>query len=745
MARARSSGKRNGKPMRASANGRQPSALRQLADRMGIVDEYLDQTGSETRQTSDRTRVMLLAAMGLEAGSDAAARRSLEQLDAEERDGLIVPTAVVAIDDRSPGMRVRAGAGVRTVEWEYTIRDEQGHENSAEGRAPVANGIATIGYPEELQAGYYDVRLRIRSDGAPQEGRQRLIITPGRCPSPAELLRGERVFGLTANLYTLHGRQSWGIGNLGDLRTLVEWGGEIGAAFVGVNPLHALFNRKSDISPYSPVSRLFRNPLYLDLSAIPELAESDAARELLASSDVRGVRADLRLSEQVEYERTARTLGPILRELHATFMERHGSGTERAERYRAYVASQGEALESFATFMALDAAHMKSVRGEQQPVGWREWPKRYQDPRSDAVREFREANPDEVDFHRYLQFELDCQLAAVASAARSGGMPIGLYQDLAIGTSPNGSDVWAFPDLFLTGASIGAPPDPLSATGQNWGLPPIDPRRLARDGYRYWIDLVRASLRHSGALRIDHVVGLFRQFWIPEGESGKMGAYVRFPAGDLLGILALEATRAGALVVGEDLGTVPEEVPAALEERNMLSSKVLYFERTKNGGFKPAKSYASMALATANTHDMPTLAGWWEGRDIKLRNEAGQLGKKGKGEGDPAMLKAREDRENEKAALLRRLAADALLPAAKTPGSNTELRAAVHSFLCRSPAALVGMSIDDIVGERNPVNLPGVSPEDFPSWTRRLRITVEMLRSDTTFHEALGERRGRPS
>ena len=381
---------------------------------------------------------------------------------------------------------------------------------------------------------------------------------------------------------------------------------------------------------------------------------------------------------------------------------------------------------------------MKGSGDARAAVPWREWPKRFRDPRSPAVAEFRNANADDVGFHRWLQFELDCQLAAAAQAARDGGMPIGLYQDLAIGTSPNGSDVWAFPDLFLQGASIGAPPDPLSATGQNWGLPPLDPRRLAHDGYRYWISLVRSSLRHSGALRIDHVMGLFRQFWIPEGESGTMGAYVRFPADELLGILALEASRAGALVVGEDLGTVPPDVPPALKDRNILSSKVLYFERTDGGGFKAAKAYEPLALATANTHDMPTLAGWWAARDVQLRNDAGQLGAKGKGEKDRAVVRARDEREREKTALLRRLASDGILPAAKAPATNTELRAAVHEFLCKSPAALVGISMDDIVGERDPVNLPGVAPDAFPSWTRRLRVTLDDLRADSTFMEALG-------
>ncbi len=732
------------RPRRSQAVAKpQISALRELSARMGIIDEYVDQTGKETRRTSDATRVALLRVMGLEAANDAAARRSLQRLDDEERAGLVAPAAVVRTDDRVAGLRARVSDDARSIEWSMTVTDEHGRATTTEGRAPVVNGTATIAYPPEIETGYYDIALRVRSEGAFREGRQRLIVTPGRCPSPDDVLAGRRIFGLTANLYTVHSRQSWGIGNLGDLRSLIEWGGEVGAGFVGVNPLHALFNRGGDVSPYSPVSRLFRNPLYLDIAAIPELGESPDARALLESAPMRAARADLRGSDRVEYERIARTLEPVLRALHATFMDRHASGTERGERYHRYVESQGEELESFATFMALDAHLTKGSGSARTPVPWHKWPQRYRDPRSSSVFEFRAANPEAIDFHRYLQFELDCQLAAAAAAGKAGGMPIGLYQDLAIGTSPNGSDVWAFPDLFLQGAAIGAPPDPMSAAGQNWGLPPIDPRQLAHDGYRYWIRLVHSSLRHSGALRIDHVMGLFRQFWIPEGETGKMGAYVRFPSGDLLGILALEASRAGALVVGEDLGTVPPDVPAALKERNILSSKVLYFERS-GVGFKAAKSYAPLALATANTHDMPTIGGWWECRDITLRNAAGQLGTAAKGDKDREVVRAREERDREKSALLRRLASDGLLPRAAPPASNTELRAAVHGFLCKSPAALVGISLDDILGERDPVNLPGVGPDQFPSWTRRLRVTVDELRADSTFTEALGcaERRG---
>lgn len=352
---------------------------------MGIIPEYVDQTGKETRKTSDATRIALLGVMGLEAGSERAARRTMERLDAEEREALIAPTAVVRTDARSAGLRARMSTDVRSIEWSSTITDEHGRTTTSEGRAPVANGMATIAYPPALDQGYYDLRVIIRAPGATREGRQRLIVTPGRCPSPEDVLGGRRVFGLTANLYTVHGRRSWGIGNLGDLRSLVEWGGEIGAAFVGVNPLHALFNRDGDISPYSPVSRLFRNPLYLDVDAIPELRDSAEARALLESPGMRAARADLRTTESVEYERIATTLAPVLRALHAAFLKRHAGGTERGEHYRRFVEERGETLETFATFMALHERHLKGTGPRRAPVAWQEWPKRFRDPRSPAV------------------------------------------------------------------------------------------------------------------------------------------------------------------------------------------------------------------------------------------------------------------------------------------------------------------------------------------------------------------------
>jgi 4-alpha-glucanotransferase len=288
-----------------------------------------------------------------------------------------------------------------------------------------------------------------------------------------------------------------------------------------------------------------------------------------------------------------------------------------------------------------------------------------------------------------------------------------------------------FPELLVHGANIGAPPDPYSAEGQNWGLPPLDPRALRRTGYRYFIECVRSGFGHAGALRIDHVMGLFRLFWIPAGHSGKAGAYVRYPAHDLLGILALESARHRGLVVGEDLGTVPRGVPEALQRWGVLASKVLLFERNRRGGFKPARSYPSLALATANTHDLPTITGFWDERDIELRAAVGLL------EGSDAIEGARRERDADRSALVDRLAAEHLLPTRKAPQSPAELRGAVHAFLCRTPSRLVGLALDDLTGEQEPVNVPGVGPEKHASWMRKMRQPLEVIMASDDVRAAL--------
>jgi 4-alpha-glucanotransferase len=341
-----------------------------------------------------------------------------------------------------------------------------------------------------------------------------------------------------------------------------------------------------------------------------------------------------------------------------------------------------------------------------------------------------------------VQFELDRQLGLAAREAREAGLALGIYGDLALGSAAGGCDDWAQPELFRGEFSVGAPPDAYSSLGQDWSFPPLDPERLAGPGLESFRALLRAAFAHAGALRIDHVMGLARQFWIPRGRKPGEGAYVRYPAARLTEALAQESRRSHAVVVGEDLGNVPRGLQSRLARRGILSSRVLLFERGARGSFRAAESYSPRALVTANTHDLPPLAGWLAGRDIELRRELALP--------SPEQARAaRAERESAGAALLRRLARDGLLARDEAAPAPLRLLAAVNAFLCRTPAPLVGVSLDDLAGEREPVNVPGVPPDVHPSWTRRMRETPEAILAQPEARRALAAlapraRRGAP-
>jgi 4-alpha-glucanotransferase len=706
--------------------------LHQLARRLGIIDAYLDQTGRETRDTTDETRRALLAAMGFDASTDSAAADALETLREEARHEHIERARVIALSElprdklsvRPPASRTHDGRGHLQIHLETGGTLER--EGAWSGRRTFA-----IPMPHDLPLGYHAIRLALHAGRREWLDEQTLIVVPRACVLPDEVIGGDRVFGLTVNLYTLRSAANWGVGDFTDLAALADWAGGTGAEFIGVNPLHAILDRGSDVSPYSPISRLFRNPIYVDVTRVPELAMAPAVRERLGAPELLSEIDALRDSPTVAYEQVMAVKGIALDALHQVFAERvRGSGDQRDRDYTRYVAAHEPQLSRYALWMAI---------GERQrSFDWRTWPAGLRDYTTDVAQAAARELAGRVEFHRWLQFETDRQLGAAAGHARAAGMRIGLYQDLAIGVSPAGADAWMYPDLLVHGVSIGAPPDPYAAEGQNWGLPPLDPRALRRTGYRYFVECVRSAFGHAGALRIDHVMGLFRLFWIPEGHSGTAGAYVRYPAHDLLGILALESARHRGVVVGEDLGTVPRGVPEALERWGVLSSKVLLFERDRRRRFRPAASYPSLALATANTHDLPTITGFWDERDIDLRARVGLI------DNDEAVERARRERNDERTALVERLATERILPAPKAPPSPADLRGAVHAFLCRTPSRLVGLALDDLAGEVEPVNVPGVGPDKHSSWTRKMRRPLEIIMASDDVRAALRcEGRGR--
>ena len=712
------------------------SALQRLASAVGIIDSYVDQTGREVRETSDQTRRALLAAMSIDASTEAAAQASLDALRAEARAQLIEPTRVVEVTDSSRRLlAVRAPASRhRSGPWRLEVESEDGEVRRSDG--PWRGDTELEVTLPDLPPGYHHIRLTLSASADEWASEQTLIIVPSRCTSPDELLGDDDAFGIVANLYTVRSGRNWGIGDLTDLSALGDWAAAEGADFLGLSPLHALRNRDGDISPYNPVSRLYRNPIYIDIERIPELANAGSLRDRISSPDMRAELDALRDAPFIRYDDIIAAKRTALDALHRVFGEQaRGSsvGGERARAYAEFVAREGDALSDFALWMTL------AELPEYGP-DWRAWPIELRDPHGTAARRLAERHAERVELHRWLQFEIDRQLGETARRTRGAGMRIGLYNDLAIGSSPGGADTWANQELFVATASVGAPPDPYAAAGQNWQFPPIEPAALRASGYRYFVDLLRAALRHAGALRIDHVLGLFRLFWIPNDDTESAGAYVRYPTADLLGIVALESVRHRALVIGEDLGTVPPEVAPALEKWGILSSRVLEFERDARGAFRRAGDYPPLSLATANTHDLAPIDGFWNGRDIELRRDAGLIAD------DGAAACARSSRERERVALVELLASEGVLPTPSAPESGAALRAAVHAFLCRTPSRLVGLSLDDLSGETEPVNLPGTTREQFPSWTRKMKRTLESLTTSEDVRAAIPcHARRRPS
>lgn len=533
-----------------------------------------------------------------------------------------------------------------------------------------------------------------------------------RCFLP-DWLREDRAWGVTCQLYGLRSNRNHGIGDFEDLARLAETLAADGADFIGVNPLHALFTAVPDrCSPFSPSSRLFLNPLYIALDRIPGIETSPAVDE--------AERRRLNAATHVAYAKAGAFKMDRLREVWSRISARPEIWAPDVHaRFAAFVAAGGERLRHHAWFEALSHAMVARHRGG----GWHDWPEEFQDARAEAVQRFVDANADEVRFHLWLQWVADEQLGAAKHRARAAGMRIGLYLDFALGTAPDGSATWSDPDLVVAGARIGAPPDAFHHAGQDWGLAPLSPATLRKRRMEPLRALIEHAMRHAGALRLDHVMNIYRLYWIPHGMTGAGGCYVLYPLQDMLGVLSEVSAAKKAILIGEDLGTVPDGFSEMLQAVNIMSSAVLYFEQDKTGFYSPS-GYPRHAFATVSTHDLPTLAAWWTGGDIDLGYEIGQI--------DAAEVdRRRETRRRERHALLSRLRGVSRRRAQRreeTGPLTPAIAAEVHGFLARTPSRLLGIQLDDLCGVETPVNLPGTTDE-YPNWRRRLPIPIEDVRA----------------
>jgi (1->4)-alpha-D-glucan 1-alpha-D-glucosylmutase len=706
-------------------------SLRQLAVAHGIALEYHDAAG-RAQHADDDTLRNLLRAMHVDAESEAdIAQALLDVADARCRQCL--PPMIVLRSSARP-WRVpaclHAEPAPGALFWRIATEGEATRGQPIAAPMTASSGPYTVdgqhfiscelGLDAELPDGYHAIEL---TDGTRSLAQATLAVAPLRCYRPASLRSGGRRYGAAVQLYSLRSRRNFGIGDFTDLATLVAQWAAAGADIVGVNPLHALFpQHPAHASPYSPSSRLFLNALYLDVQAVPGFDRCAEARRRVDGERFQAALRALRAEPFVDYEGVAAAKLEILELVYAD-ARREAAAGRRSDwtAFDAFKTAGGEALRRHALF---DALHAHFAARDPDVWGWPAWPASHHDPQGPAIAEFADRHAERVDFYAWLQWQAALQRASVASRARACGLAIGLYADLAVSIDRGGADAWAWQHLYAIGASVGAPPDPFNARGQDWGLPPLIPQRLRDAGYAPFIAVLRANMRDAGALRIDHVMGLLRLYWVPAGAAPARGAYVRYPFEDLLGILALESQRHRCLVIGEDLGTVPDEVRVALAAHDVLSYRVLLFERGAEGRFKPPIAYPEAAVATASTHDLPTLAGWWEGRDIGLRAEHGQLRPDAGADGSMA------ERIRDRGLLLEALATAGLLPpdipcdpqAARqmTPA----LADAIHAYLARTSCALFVVQPEDVFGVREQVNLPGTTFEH-PNWRRKLPFELE--------------------
>ncbi|MEO8079908.1 MAG: malto-oligosyltrehalose synthase, partial [Caldimonas sp.] len=704
--------------------------LERLCGQYGIATEYDDIWGVR-HGVPDENLTALLAALdvSVDAG-DAASLAAAERAATAARWARPLPW-VAALPAGATGwsMALRLPASTAGLSWAVVEEGGERHRGEVDAAAlpPSAEiEIEGVRFREvtwapalTLPAGYH----RLSIDGLP--GETLLIAAPERCHMPPLLAAGGRVWGPSVQLYALRSERNWGIGDFGDLGRLVEYAAERGAGIVGLNPLHALFaHNPAHASPYSPSSRQRLNVLYLDVERVDEFRDCEVAQRRVRSAEFQSRLARLRETELVDYVGVAAAKLEILELLHAHFRaHREADDDHRAVAFAAFEERGGAALRAHALFEAIQA-HLHAA--DASIWGWPVWPEHWRDPAAPVVAEFAREHADRVGFHAWLQWQAERQLAEISERCRSRGLAVGLYLDLAVSVDRAGSDTWANQALFALGASVGAPPDEFNPNGQGWGLPPLRPDALRAQGYRFFIETLRSAMRDAGAVRIDHVMGLMRLFWIPPDKAARDGAYVHYALDEMLAIVALESERNRCMVIGEDLGTVADEMRAALARRDILSYRLLYFERGEGGEFKAPDTYPRDALVAVSTHDLATLAGWWHGRDLRLRLDLG-------------LFPSREiyerqviDRAQERVRLLLALQHAGLLP----PGSTVDrsgtqaftpaLVEAIHAFVASAPSRVMIVQLEDALGVAEQANMPGTTHEH-ANWQRKLPQSLEQI------------------
>ena len=678
-------------------------ALGELADRFGISTQFYDWKGRHT-QVGEQTVIAILAEFGVDASTPERARAAAQRVRDDHWRRIVQPCVVLrAGQEGRVDVHVPAGAPVSLrivgedgndhLPWQV---DNWNPDRPIDGRMI---GEATFGIPGNLPLGYHELIVTIGThdaDGSEADGgihataTSTIIVTPNRVGLPRRM-GASRVWGYAAQLYSVRSHHSWGLGDLTDLADLCTWSASQGAGYLLTNPLHAAeVAGRMEPSPYLPSSRLFVNPIYIRPELIAEYHDLDQYDASLIES-LRTTTLDDDPQALLDRDRTWQAKSQALELIHRVDMS-----ASRRMAFTAFRVARGRRLEDFATWCLLSELHGSD---------WHDWPAELHDPHGAAVARVRREHADRIDFHMWLQWIADQQLSTAQSSGTDAGMPVGLICDLAVGVNGSGADAWMLNGLFAREMNVGAPPDPFNQAGQDWGQPPMRPDVLEQMAYAPLREMVSNALRHAGGVRIDHIMGLFRLWWVPKGLGPRQGAYVRYNHEAMVGIVALEAYRAGALVIGEDLGTVEPWVRDHLAARGILGTSIMWFETGPDGWPRQPQQWREHAMSSVTSHDLPPTSSYLRGDHVELRDRLGLL--------TESVDEERENARRERETWLASLRQQGVLEADEDDPEQVTL--AMHTLLTRTPSKVINATLTDAVGDPRTQNLPGTEDE-YPNW-----------------------------
>ncbi|NTS76976.1 4-alpha-glucanotransferase [Catenovulum sp. SM1970] len=712
-----------------------------LSQMRGIESQYTDAWG-KLATVPESTKAKLLSAMGYPLEDEA---NLVEAINFEAQTLWQMPIDAVSIHRVNQPLvidiRIPLLLATKIISWQITTESKQTINGQFEA---VDHELIAVAHFDELEyhhyqvtldtdlaeMGYHQLSFKMADEGL--DVTQQLVIAPLSCYKQKPIADGAKVWGPSVQLYCVRSKRNWGIGDFADLQLLLQQLGAKGADFVGLNPIHALYpNNPEACSPYSPSSRRWLNPLYIAVDQVTGFKQK-TVQELFQSDEFQTRLHIAKQSEHVNYTTVAELKFSTLKLIFEWFEAKGSKKSHQA--LDNFIEQGGESLKQLATF---DAINVSLAEQGKENWGWPVWPEAFQDYHGDAVQKFVKEQQQQIRFFCYLQWLAQDQLAQCQKAAISSGMKIGIYRDLAVGVSEGSAEIWGNRDLYCVDASVGAPADVLGPQGQSWGLPPMDPEELIEQGFQPFIDLLRANMKDCGALRIDHVMALLRLWWVPKGESAKQGAYVYNPVEQLLALLCLESQRNKCLVIGEDLGTVPDGIQELLAENAVHSYRVFFFETAQDGGFYSPAHYPEQAMATLTTHDMPTLVGYWRCYDLEIGKEIGIYD-------DEDILKSLYDnRHKDKQRILDSMSGHGALPNWISSNvdecdMNQALNYAMQIHLAKGQSSLLCLQLEDWLQMEKPVNIPGTSDE-YANWRRKLSMNLEDMFEQEHINQLFGE------